>query len=203
MLVCFAAARDDVRTCYLKDTLQRDPDIMAYAYSYAPPYLHQDYPEVTTVAPSLQATLLSLKGRNLAEVQKVENVPHFMQLHHAVRPQRHVYRALSQPNRFNSWGYIFFPQGQGGTQADTAPFSTAGALHRGRLASHAGVGHEAYGVASGGVRLPVSARSRAAAGQLLGATDMQLPPRHLLWILPGRARRRTAAHVMTSSACSR
>lgn len=44
-----AGARDDVRTCYLKDSMQRDPDIMAYAYSYAPPYLHRDYPQVTNL----------------------------------------------------------------------------------------------------------------------------------------------------------
>jgi hypothetical protein len=41
-----AGGRDDVRTCYLKETLQRDPDIHAFAYSYAPPYLHHDWPEV-------------------------------------------------------------------------------------------------------------------------------------------------------------
>ncbi len=38
-----------MRTCYLKDSMQRDPDIMAYAYSYAPPYLHRDYPQVTNL----------------------------------------------------------------------------------------------------------------------------------------------------------
>jgi len=35
-----------VRTCYLKDSLQRDPDMTAFAYSYAPPYLHKDWPQV-------------------------------------------------------------------------------------------------------------------------------------------------------------
>ena len=38
--------RDDVRTCYLKDSLQRDPNIASFAYSYAPPYLHKDWPQV-------------------------------------------------------------------------------------------------------------------------------------------------------------
>ena len=38
--------RSDVRTCYLKDSLQRDPDITSFAYSYAPPYLHKDWPQV-------------------------------------------------------------------------------------------------------------------------------------------------------------
>lgn len=37
-----------MRTCYLKDTLQRDPDMAAFVYSYAPPYLHRDWPEVIT-----------------------------------------------------------------------------------------------------------------------------------------------------------
>lgn len=38
--------RSDVRTCYLKDSLQRDPDMTSFAYSYAPPYLHKDWPQV-------------------------------------------------------------------------------------------------------------------------------------------------------------
>ncbi len=38
--------REDVRTCYLKDTLQRDSNMDSFAYSYAPPYLHRDWPEV-------------------------------------------------------------------------------------------------------------------------------------------------------------
>ena len=41
-----AGGRDDVRTCYLKDTLQRDANMDSFAYSYAPPYLHRDWPEV-------------------------------------------------------------------------------------------------------------------------------------------------------------
>ncbi len=35
-----------MRTCYLKDSLQRDPNIASFAYSYAPPYLHKDWPQV-------------------------------------------------------------------------------------------------------------------------------------------------------------
>ena len=35
-----------MRTCYLKDTLQRDPDLAAFTFSYAPPNLLHDYPEV-------------------------------------------------------------------------------------------------------------------------------------------------------------
>ncbi|BDA44433.1 hypothetical protein COCOBI_05-6170 [Coccomyxa sp. Obi] len=41
-----AGGRADVRTCYLKDTFQRDPDLAAYTYSYAPPQLMHDYPQV-------------------------------------------------------------------------------------------------------------------------------------------------------------
>lgn len=41
-----AGGRDDVRTCYLKDSLQRDRNIASFAYSYAPPYLHKDWPQV-------------------------------------------------------------------------------------------------------------------------------------------------------------
>ena len=41
--------RGDVRTCYLKDSLQRDPNIASFAYSYAPPYLHKDWPQVLFV----------------------------------------------------------------------------------------------------------------------------------------------------------
>ena len=44
-----AGGRDDVRTCYLKESLQRDPNIASFAYSYAPPYLHRDWPEVCTL----------------------------------------------------------------------------------------------------------------------------------------------------------
>ena len=35
-----------MRTCYLKESLQRDPNLASFAYSYAPPYLHRDWPEV-------------------------------------------------------------------------------------------------------------------------------------------------------------
>ena len=45
-------ARDDVRTCYLKSSFQRDPDLAAFAYSYAPPYLHRSYPQVSIDASS-------------------------------------------------------------------------------------------------------------------------------------------------------
>ena len=38
-----------MRTCYLKDSLQRDPNIASFAYSYAPPYLHKDWPQVLLV----------------------------------------------------------------------------------------------------------------------------------------------------------
>ncbi|CAL8470394.1 g9936 [Coccomyxa elongata] len=41
-----AGGRDDVRTCYLKDTFQRDPDLAAFTYSYAPPQLLHDFPQV-------------------------------------------------------------------------------------------------------------------------------------------------------------
>ena len=37
-----------MRTCYLKDSFQRDPDLAAYTYSYAPPQLLHDYPQVST-----------------------------------------------------------------------------------------------------------------------------------------------------------
>lgn len=46
-----AGGRDDVRTCYLKESLQRDPNIASFAYSYAPPYLHRDWPEVRAQPP--------------------------------------------------------------------------------------------------------------------------------------------------------
>ena len=51
--------RDDVRTCYLKESLQRDPDIASFAYSYAPPYLHKDWPQVHT---SLLSTIQKSVG---------------------------------------------------------------------------------------------------------------------------------------------
>ncbi|KAK9916123.1 hypothetical protein WJX75_008927 [Coccomyxa subellipsoidea] len=70
-----AAARDDVRTCYLKDTLQRDPDIMAYAYSYAPPYLHQDYPEVRYIVDALPVMLES-GTKHMALPQEVYGCPY-------------------------------------------------------------------------------------------------------------------------------
>ncbi|BDA44429.1 hypothetical protein COCOBI_05-6130 [Coccomyxa sp. Obi] len=54
-----AGARDDVRTCYLKDSFQRDPDLAAFAYSYAPPYLHRDYPQVRYIVESQPVILES------------------------------------------------------------------------------------------------------------------------------------------------
>ena len=47
-----------MRTCYLKDSLQRDPNIASFAYSYAPPYLHKDWPQVCLTACSQPHHLL-------------------------------------------------------------------------------------------------------------------------------------------------
>jgi hypothetical protein len=49
-----------VRTCFLKESLQRDPNIASFAYSYAPPYLHRDWPEARAhpcISPPYNATL--------------------------------------------------------------------------------------------------------------------------------------------------
>ncbi|CAK0736957.1 hypothetical protein CVIRNUC_000831 [Coccomyxa viridis] len=54
-----AGGRGDVRTCYLKDSLQRDPNIASFAYSYAPPYLHRDWPQVRYIVETMPVMLES------------------------------------------------------------------------------------------------------------------------------------------------
>lgn len=74
-LLLDTGGRDDVRTCYLKDTLQRDPDLGAFSFSYAPPNLLHSFPEVSSCARAV-AALPDRKTRNSPQVVLASGLGH-------------------------------------------------------------------------------------------------------------------------------